>query len=66
MESVRFPFDHGAPAALARRATRDAMEGWKTAYLIDDALVVCRPNPTVRQTLQSMARILTIRGTLMC
>ena len=40
MESVRFPFNHGASAALARRATRSAMEAWKTVQLVDDALVV--------------------------
>ena len=40
MESVSFPFDHGAPAALARRATRGAMEAWKTDHLVDDALVM--------------------------
>lgn len=40
MESVRFPFDHGAPAASARQAARGAFEAWKAAHLLDDALVV--------------------------
>jgi hypothetical protein len=33
-------FDHGAPAATARRAIRNVKETWKTDHLVDDALVV--------------------------
>jgi hypothetical protein len=40
MESVRFPFDHGTPAASARQVARGAIEAWKAAHLLEDALVV--------------------------
>lgn len=40
MESVRWRFDHGAPAAGARRVVRDTLCAWQVEHLADDALVI--------------------------
>ncbi|GAB1690974.1 ATP-binding protein [Krasilnikovia sp. M28-CT-15] len=40
MELVRLRFDHGAPAAVARRIVRDALRLWKVEDLADDAMVI--------------------------
>jgi hypothetical protein len=40
MESVRLRFDHRAPAAVARKLARGALEAWKATYLLDDLLLV--------------------------
>ena len=40
MELVRLRFEHGAPAAAARRVVRDALRAWKAEHLTDDAMVI--------------------------
>jgi hypothetical protein len=40
MELLRWRFEHGAPAAAARRAVRDALRGWNVEDLAEDAMAI--------------------------
>ncbi|MEV4539142.1 ATP-binding protein [Asanoa sp. NPDC049518] len=40
MDAVRLRFEGGAPAGMARRAVREALDRWKLAHLADDAVLV--------------------------
>ncbi|WP_090789714.1 ATP-binding protein [Asanoa ishikariensis] len=40
MDVVWLRFERGTAAGIARRAVREALDGWKLAHLADDAMLV--------------------------